>query len=123
METTMRNGILTQNEFWILDAIASEKGEAYLASIRRIVKDQYGKDLSYGRQADILDKFERAGLVRFCWSKPTDKPGGRSKKLYSITGEGGAVLHHNAVRRSALEGGQESTAIRSWLLSLRSRYV
>jgi DNA-binding PadR family transcriptional regulator len=92
----MRNGILTQNEFWILDTIASERGEAYLASIRRIVKEQHGKDLSYGRQADILDKFERAGLVEFRWSDPTDKPGGRSKKLYTITGEGRAVLHRNA---------------------------
>jgi DNA-binding PadR family transcriptional regulator len=96
----MRNGVLTQNEFWILDVIASERGEAYLASIRRIVKDEHGKDLSYGRQADILDKFERAGLVKFRWSEPTDKPGGRSKKLYTITGEGRAVLHRNALRET-----------------------
>lgn len=96
----MRNSILTPNEFMILDTIASERGEAYLASIRRMVKVNHSKDLSYGRQADILEKFERAGLVEFRWSEPTSKPGGRYKKLYMITGEGRAVLHSNA---SALE--------------------
>lgn len=118
----MRNGILTQNEFWILDTIATERGEAYLASIRRIVKNDHGKDLSYGRQADILDKFERAGLVTFRWSKPTDKPGGRSKKLYTITGEGRAVLHRNAVRQ-LVDGGRWAIASKlNWLFGAGGQY-
>jgi len=99
----MKNGVLTDNEFWILDTIAAERGEAYLASIRRIVRENREKDISYGRQADILDKFERAHLVEFRWSSPTDKPGGRSKKLYTITGEGRAVLQANYSKRKAIQ--------------------
>ncbi|MEZ5936118.1 MAG: hypothetical protein R3F54_30290 [Alphaproteobacteria bacterium] len=49
----MQIGRLTDNQFYVLDAVAADFGRAYLASIRKYIEDQYGKDMSFGRQADI----------------------------------------------------------------------
>lgn len=88
----MKVGALTANQFYMLGAVAADFGRASMASMRKWIEENHNKDISLGRQSEILEKFERAGWIESRWSAPGEGRGQRRKKLYSITGLGQAVL-------------------------------
>ncbi len=97
----MRLGIRTQNQFYILDAVASLSGKGYLASIREYVEDKYGKDISLGRQAETLQKFEMAGWVTHEMGEPGSARGERRRKFYRITAPGLSILAESEAKMQA----------------------
>lgn len=96
----MKIGALTNNQFYMLDAVAADFGRASMASMRKYIEENHNKDISLGRQADILEKFERAGWVTSKWTEPGTGRGQRRKKLYTITGLGQAILSAEETCRS-----------------------
>jgi PadR family transcriptional regulator PadR len=94
---------LTENQYLILAAVAGQAGRAYGVSVRDAIREEVGKDLSYGRIYTVLEQFEQNGLVKGEWGEPTAERGGRRKRHYRITGVGERVLSAEERRRLALQ--------------------
>lgn len=97
----MQLGRRPDNRFLVLDALAADVGRASMGTMRQYIEANYkGRDVSLGRMAEILSRFEDTGWVKWKWSEPGTRRGQRRKKIYTITGLGQAVLH---AERAALE--------------------
>ena len=83
---------LTNNQFFILSAVAEGRGRAYGVSIRNSIAETQGKNLSSGRICEALKKFVKSGWVTSSWSAPIRARGGRRRKLYEISMDGLSLL-------------------------------
>jgi DNA-binding PadR family transcriptional regulator len=79
----------------ILCAIIKNR-EAYGASIMRTLEEWNDGKANIGAIYTTLKRLERKKYVRSWEGQPRDKPGGRRRKLYEVTGEGAKAL--NAAR-------------------------
>jgi len=64
------------------------KEQAYSVPIKRKVSEISGKKWSFGAVYVPLHRLEKKGLVQSHLSNPTQKRGGRSKRIYKITQAG-----------------------------------
>ena len=91
--------ILSNHEEILLLAILALGEDAYGVTIRRHVSRATGKEWSIGAIYDPLYRLEEKGYVKSSLSEPTQKRGGRSKRIFSITHNGRTVLmEHKKVR-------------------------
>jgi PadR family transcriptional regulator, regulatory protein PadR len=75
---------LGELEQLVLLALLRIGPDAYGAEIRRVLKEQAGRDVSAGTIYPTLDRLERKGLVRSSMSEPIPARGGRSRRLYKV---------------------------------------
>ena len=91
--------LLSSHDEILLLAILSLGENAYGVTIRREVSKATGKDWSIGAIYDPLYRLEKREYVESCLSQPTSERGGRSKRIFRITGKGREALHsHKEVR-------------------------
>lgn len=76
----------------VLYAVARDSGDAYGVSIGETIHELTGEDIAMGAIYATLDRLERKGCLRSCWSEPTAERGGRRKRLFEITGVGERAL-------------------------------
>ena len=93
---------LTDNQFFLLEALAAQFDRASMSSMRAYIEDCYDKDISLGRQSEILERFEEQRLVESRWSEPGKGRGQRRKKIYRITGLGQQILAEERAARTAI---------------------
>ncbi len=90
--------ISSQEEILML-AILGLGDNAYGVTIRRQVSKASGKEWSIGAIYDPLYRLEQKGYVESFLSLPTAERGGRSKRMFSVTGNGkAALLDHRRIR-------------------------
>ncbi|HUG72381.1 MAG TPA: helix-turn-helix transcriptional regulator [Steroidobacteraceae bacterium] len=65
---------------------------AYGVSIRHEIEQRTGRSPSPGATYTTLDRLEAKGMVTSCMGESSPERGGRSKRLYRISGQGLAVL-------------------------------
>lgn len=84
--------ILAVKEEIILSALLMLDGESSGAPLRKKVIELSRKEIVYGTLYNLLDVLIRKGYVTSQKSEPTPVQGGRSKTIYTITGQGRKAL-------------------------------
>jgi len=82
-------------ELYVLLAVAQLGGDAYGIRIRQDITARAGRDVAIGAVYATLGRLFTKGLVTFTLSAPLPQPGGRSRKLYTMTGAGRRALRHS----------------------------
>ncbi|OEK02212.1 hypothetical protein BFP97_12085 [Roseivirga sp. 4D4] len=93
--------ISTQEEIVLL-SVGSLEPEAYAYGIQKEIKDQAGLSWSLGTIHTILYRLENKGLLKSEMGGASDKRGGRSKRLYSLTAKGYGNVQHIQETRQAM---------------------
>ena len=91
--------LLSSHDEVLLLAILNLEDNAYGMTIRQEITKATGKEWSIGAVYDPLYRLEERGLVESCLSHPTQERGGRSKRIFKVTGIGLEALRaHKQVR-------------------------
>lgn len=76
----------------ILLCVSALSDDAYGVSIRKMLSDRAGRDVTLGTVHASLHRLEKKGLLTSRMGGATEQRGGRRKRLYSITGAGLAAV-------------------------------
>jgi PadR family transcriptional regulator PadR len=87
-----RNDQLGPFELFVLLAVAHLSGDAYGIRIRQDITARAGRDVAIGAVYATLGRLHSKGLVTFALSEPLPQPGGRARKLYTMTRTGRRAL-------------------------------
>lgn len=87
-------GYLGEFEQLILLAILRLEDDAYGATIRRVIEEATGRELSIGAIYTTLERLHEKGYVTPRLGEPTGERGGRRRKIYTLTAAGHAALTH-----------------------------
>lgn len=84
--------LLSRSEELVLLAVWKLQGAAYCVPIRGELMAVTGKNWSFGSIYDPLERLERKGLLASSLTEPVRERGGRSKRIYRLTGQGKKAL-------------------------------
>ena len=79
---------ISKEEEMALLAIRRLGDKAYGVSIRRQIRQDTGKDYTYGTLYGLLRQMDHKGYIRKIFGDPLPKKGGRSKTYFKLTPEG-----------------------------------
>lgn len=97
----MGRGFISELEELVLLSVGILYPEAYAYNIRLEIKDQVGKSVSLASVHTILYRLESDGLLKSELGGQSEKRGGRSKRLFSLTQTGmDAVRRIQTVRQA-----------------------
>ncbi len=82
----------------LLALLSLDGDEAYGMNVRRVLRDEAGRDVSVPTVYSALDRLESKGLVTSRLGEATQERGGRAKKLFKVEPEGVRALQE--VRRT-----------------------
>ncbi len=83
---------LGEFEQLVMLALLRLKGDAYGMRVRREIQSRTERSVSIGSVYATLQRLERKGYVRSSISEPEPVPGGRARKFFSPTRDGGRAL-------------------------------
>ena len=95
-------------ELTVLLAVARLRDDAYGLAIRRDLAERTGRDYSVGTVYTTLQRLEDKGLLTSRATAPLPVRGGRSRRLYVITGAGARAIRDAERHAAALWGGVRS---------------
>ena len=98
----MKFDTLSIREEMILLAIISLQPDAYAFAIKKAIKDEVNLGLSLGTIHTILYRLENRGLLKSEMGGSSEKRGGRSKRLFSVTSRGQEIVNEIQVARQKL---------------------
>ena len=84
----MNRGFISELEELVLLAVGVLYPDAYAYNIRKEIKSQLGKSISLASVHTVLYRLENNGLLKSELGGQSDKRGGRSKRLFSLTKTG-----------------------------------
>jgi DNA-binding PadR family transcriptional regulator len=99
MVVMSRSGLGTL-ELATLLAVVRLADEAYGLAVRHDLAERTGRELSVGAVYTTLQRLEEKGLLRSRTTAPLPMRGGRSRRLYSLTGAGARAIR-DAERHAA----------------------
>lgn len=76
---------ISKAEEMVLLAIRRLGDKAYGVSIRRQIRQDTGKDYTYGTLYGLLRQMDHKGYIRKISGEPLPKKGGRSKTFFKLT--------------------------------------
>jgi DNA-binding PadR family transcriptional regulator len=79
-------------EEMVLLAILRLGEEAYAVSIRKQIRQEAGKDYTYGTLYGLLRQMDRKGYLRKTKGDPLPRRGGRGRTYFRLTPAGGRAL-------------------------------
>ncbi len=79
---------ISNQEEIVLLAVGATQPDAYAYGIQKEIKSQTGKNLALGTIHTILYRLENEGLLKSDLGGSSNKRGGRSKRLFTITTKG-----------------------------------
>jgi PadR family transcriptional regulator PadR len=92
-------------ELTTLLAVARLKDEAYGLAIRRDLAARTGRDYSVGALYTTLQRLEDKGLLTSRHSKPLPVRGGRSRRHFTLTGDGARALREAGRHAASIWAG------------------
>ena len=92
-------------ELVTLLAVARLGDDAYGLAVRRDLADRSGRDHSVGAVYSTLQRLEDKGLLRSRATEPLPVRGGRSRRLFALTGAGARAMRHAEHQTSAMWAG------------------
>ena len=81
----MKKTKLGEFEELVLLAVAVLREEAYGVEIKRELEDRLRETLSVGSIQSALKRMEEKGFLTSKWGDPTQKRGGKRKRIYQAT--------------------------------------
>ena len=84
----MNRTFVSELEELILLSVGVLNPDAYAYSIRKEINDQISKSLSLASVHTVLYRLEKEGLLKSDLGGKSDKRGGRSKRLFTLTRTG-----------------------------------
>lgn len=96
------NEVISSQEEMVLLCVGSLEPEAYAYGIQLEIKDQAQKTWSIGTIHTILYRLENKGLLKSEMGGASDKRGGRSKRLYSLSAKGFRTVEEIQQMRQAM---------------------
>ena len=91
-----KGDFLGEFEIYVMLALAHLGPDAYGVSIRQEIERRTGREVAIGAVYATLSRLEDKGLVRYDLSAPLPVPGGRARKHFVLTADGGRSLAHSA---------------------------
>jgi PadR family transcriptional regulator PadR len=79
---------ISKAEEMVLLAIWHLRDKAYGVSIRRQIRQDTGKDYTYGTLYGLLRQMDHKGYIQKSKGDPLPKKGGRSKSYFKLTASG-----------------------------------
>ncbi|MEX0902506.1 MAG: helix-turn-helix transcriptional regulator [Pseudohongiellaceae bacterium] len=79
---------LGEFELLVLLAVLRLRDNAYGASIKKLLNDEIGRDVSIGSLYKTIERLESKSLVTTKVGEPTPERGGRAKRYLRITAKG-----------------------------------
>ncbi len=99
-KTNDMTDLSTQEELVLL-TVGALHPDAYAYAIQQTIKEERGKGMSLGTIHTILYRMEQSGLLQSKMGGSSQKRGGRSKRLFTLTGKGLDVVQElHEVRQS-----------------------
>lgn len=89
-------------ELAALLAVARLADEAYGLTVRQDLSDRAGRDYSVGAIYTTLQRLETKGLLSSQASEPLPVRGGRSRRLFSVTGAGARAIRDAQQQAAAM---------------------
>ena len=83
---------LGEFEQLVLFAVVSLEPDGYGATIRQLIEDKAGRNVSAGAVYTTLERLEARGLVASAWGAPTAERGGKRKRHYRLRPAGREAL-------------------------------
>lgn len=97
----MERTFISELEELVLLSVGVLYPDAYAYAIKKEINDQIGRSLSLASIHTVLYRLENVGFLRSEMGGKSDKRGGRSKRLFSLTQSGReAVEEIQAVRQA-----------------------
>jgi PadR family transcriptional regulator PadR len=84
----VKRTFISELEELVLLAVGVLTPDAYAYSIRKEINQQIGKSLSLASIHTVLYRMERDGLLKSALGGKSEKRGGRSKRLFTLTKTG-----------------------------------
>lgn len=81
----MKRTFISELEELVLLAVGVQTPDAYAYSIRKEINQQIGKSLSLASVHTVLYRLEKEGLLKSTLGGKSEKRGGRSKRLFTLT--------------------------------------
>ncbi|MEP1095251.1 MAG: helix-turn-helix transcriptional regulator [Cyclobacteriaceae bacterium] len=105
----MNRTFISELEELVLLSVGVLYPEAYAYSIRLEIKEQVGKSLSLASVHTVLYRLEKDGLLSSELGGKSEKRGGRSKRLFSLTKHGENTVQEIHSVRQAMWAKMQST--------------
>ena len=96
---------LGEFEQLVLFAVVSLEPDGYGATIRQLIEDKAGRNVSAGAVYTTLERLEARGLVASAWGAPTAERGGKRKRHYRLKPAGREALSRSWQALRALARG------------------
>jgi len=96
---------LAEFEMYVMLAVARLGDDAYGVGIRKAIEERTGRPVSIGAVYATASRLEEKGLLEHEIHAPRPVPGGRARKVYTLTLEGrSALAHSTGMLRRMMEG-------------------
>jgi PadR family transcriptional regulator, regulatory protein PadR len=92
--TMPRSEHLSDFELYVMLAVAALGDSAYGVTIADRISERTDRDVSIGAVYATLGRLADKGFVGFHYSEPEPTPGGRARKLVTLTPAGARALRH-----------------------------
>jgi DNA-binding PadR family transcriptional regulator len=109
----MKRDQLGAFEELVLLAVHGLGDEAYGMAVREVLERETSRSLSLGPVYTALDRLEAKELVRSTMAAGTQKRGGRSRRVFTLTAEGSRALTSLQQIRTRLYGRARMVPARS----------
>jgi len=83
---------LGEFEETVLLVVAAQDGEAYGLSITKVIEDELGRSVNMSSVHTALYRLQEKGYVKSDMGDPSDRRGGRRKRIFVITSAGKSAL-------------------------------
>ena len=105
---TRRPVFLGDLELMVLLVILHLGEDAYAVPIRQALADRAGRQIARGALYTTLERLEAKGYLRSRFGDPTPERGGRSRRYFSVSARGLAVLRTSYDALRGLSEGLET---------------
>lgn len=101
---------LGEFEQFILLAILKLGDDAYGSTVRQLLAETIGRDVTIGALYTTLERLEKKGLIEGRKGEATAERGGRAKKYFKVSASGQSALRRS---KQALSAMWQGVSIRS----------
>lgn len=105
---------LAEFELYVMLAVAHLDASAYGVAMRRAIEERTGRPVSIGALYATASRLEEKGYLTHEVTDPRPVPGGRSRKVYSLTPSGRKALGHSATMLTRMLEGLDAEVLGAW---------
>jgi DNA-binding PadR family transcriptional regulator len=105
---------LAEFEMYVMLAVVHLGERAYGVAIRRAIEERTDRPVSIGAVYATASRLEDKGFLAHDVTDPRPVPGGRSRKVYSLTPPGREALGHSTTMLARMLEGLDPEGLGAW---------